>query len=122
MALREVSGTAIAEGPATFHARPAMRTNRFKIFLACGIAAAALGCGHPASEKECEEIVERVARLELEQAHAGTETVASEIKLAKESFKKDMSRRCVGRRVTAEAMNCVRNAKTSDQIEKECFR
>ena len=48
--------------------------------------------------------------------------MASEIKLAKESFKKDMSRRCVGRRVTAEAMNCVRNAKTSDQIEKECFR
>jgi hypothetical protein len=80
------------------------------------------GCGHPASEKECEEIVERVATLELEQAHAGTETVASEVKLAKESFKKDMSRRCVGRRVTQAAMNCVRQAKSADQIEKECFR
>jgi len=122
MALREVNAGAIAEGAATFHARTAMRTNRFKIFLACGIAASVLGCGHPASEKECEEIVERVATLELEQAHAGTETVASEVKLAKESFKKDMSRRCVGRRVTAEAMNCVRSAKSSEQIEKECFR
>lgn len=80
------------------------------------------GCGHPASEQECEEIVERVARLEAEQAHAGTDTVASEVKLAKESFKKDMSRRCVGRRVTTAAMNCVRQAKSADQIEKECFR
>ena len=80
------------------------------------------GCGHPASEAECEEIVERVATLELQQAHAGTDTVASEVKLAKESFKKDMSRRCIGRRVTQAAMNCVRQAKSADQIEKECFR
>lgn len=102
-----------------------MRTNPFRIFLVGGIAPIALavfGCGHPASEKECEEIVERVARLELEKANAGTETVASEIKLAKESFRKDMRQRCIGRRVTADAMNCVRTAKTSEQIETECFR
>jgi hypothetical protein len=80
------------------------------------------GCGHPASEKECEEIVERITRLELEQAHAGADTVQSEVKLAKESFKKDMSRKCIGRRVTREAMQCVRQAKSADQIEKECFR
>jgi hypothetical protein len=81
-----------------------------------------VGCGHPATEKECEEIVERVARLELEQAKVGPETMVTELKLAKESFKKDMWRRCVGRRVTREAMVCVRNAKSADQIEKECFR
>jgi len=80
------------------------------------------GCGHPASERECEEIVARVATLELEQAHAATDTVASEVKLAQEAFKKDMSRRCIGRRVTQAAMNCVRQAKSADQIEKECFR
>ena len=80
------------------------------------------GCGHPASEKECEEIVERVATLELKNAHAGEEQVESEVKLAKESFKKDMSRRCIGRRVTQAAMDCVRQAKSADQIEKECFR
>jgi hypothetical protein len=89
------------------------------VLVALGFCA---GCGHPASEQECEEIVERVARLELQQAHATTDTVASEVKLAKESFKKDMSRRCVGRRVTQAAMNCVRQAKSADQIEKECFR
>jgi hypothetical protein len=100
-----------------------MRMNPFTIFLVSGIALlAATGCGHPASAKECEEIVERVARLELEKANAGTETVANVIKLAKESFQKDMRQRCIGRRVTAEAMNCVRTAKSSEQIETECFR
>lgn len=89
------------------------------LFVVVGFCA---GCGHPASEQECEEIVAQVARLELEHEHAGTDTVANEVKLAKESFKKDMSRRCVGRRVTQAAMNCVRQAKSADQIEKECFR
>jgi len=98
-----------------------MTARSLRIFFACGTLAL-VGCGHPATEKECEEIVERVARLELEQAHAGSDVVQSEVKLAKESFKKDMNRRCIGRRVTQEAMNCVRTAKTSEQIEKECFR
>ena len=46
------------------------------------------GCGHPATEKECEEIVERVAKLELQSANANAETVAEEVKIAKESFKR----------------------------------
>lgn len=111
-----------AKGLAAFHARTAMRTNPLRIFLASGIALTVLGCGHPASEKECQEIVERVARLELEKENAGSDTVAAEVKLAKESFQKDVRQRCIGRRVTAEAMNCVRTAKTSEQIETECFR
>jgi hypothetical protein len=111
-----------AERARPFHARTAMRTNPSRIFFACGIGLAVFGCGHPASVKECEEIVERIARLELEKANAGTETMANEIKVAKESFQKDMRQRCIGRRVTADAMNCVRTAKSSEQIEKECFR
>ncbi len=80
------------------------------------------GCGHRATVQECEEIVERVARLELERAKVGPVALASELKLAKESFKKDMGRRCVGRRVTEEAMSCVRSAKSSQEIEEVCFR
>lgn len=80
------------------------------------------GCGHRATVKECEEIVERVARLELEQAKVGPAMLASELKIAKESFKKDMGRRCVGRRVTEKAMSCVRSAKSSQEIEDVCFR
>lgn len=92
------------------------------LVLLLGALVLLAGCGHPATEKECEEIVERVATLELQKEHATRDTVANEVKLAKESFKKDMSRRCIGRRVTQSAMNCVRHATSADQIEKECFR
>lgn len=88
------------------------------LFLAVVVLA---GCGHPATEKECEEIVERVAKLELQAAQANPETVAEEVKIAKESFKKDMRQRCVGRRVTDAAMECVRKATSAKQIEDECF-
>jgi hypothetical protein len=88
--------------------------------LALGVALG--GCGHRATVKECEEIVERVARLELERAKVGPATLENELKVAKESFKKDMGRRCVGRRVTEEAMRCVRSAKSSQEIEEVCFR
>jgi hypothetical protein len=80
------------------------------------------GCGHRATEKECQEIVERVARLELERAQVGPEKMASELKLARESFQKDIGRRCVGRRITEEAMACVRSAKRAQEIEDVCFR
>lgn len=86
------------------------------------VAVTALGCGHPATERECEEIVERIAILELGGLDAGTSVVADEVKNAKESFRKEMQRKCVGRRITNAAMECVRKATASRQIEDECFR
>jgi len=81
-----------------------------------------VGCGHPATERECEEIVERIALLELGGLDAGQNVVAEEVKNAKESFRKEMRRKCVGRRITNAAMDCVRKATASRQIEDECFR
>ena len=79
-------------------------------------------CGHPATERECEEIVERIALLELGGIDAGQSFVAEEVKNAKESFRKEMRKKCVGRRITNAAMDCVRRATASRQIEDECFR
>lgn len=81
-----------------------------------------MGCGHPATERECEEIVERIAILELGGLDAGKNVVADEVKNAKESFRKEMQRKCIGRRITNAAMECVRKATASRQIEDECFR
>jgi hypothetical protein len=44
------------------------------------------------------------------------------VKNAKESFRKEMRKKCVGRRITDSAMECVRKATASRQIEDECFR
>jgi hypothetical protein len=81
-----------------------------------------LGCGHPASEGECNEIVERITVLELGAADASAETVAKEVSLAKEAMRRESHKRCVGRRITDKAMTCVRQAKSAKQIEEECFR
>jgi hypothetical protein len=94
---------------------------RFSVVLGI-FAATAIGCGHPATERECEEIVERIAILELGGLDAGKNVVADEVKNAKESFRKEMQRKCVGRRITHAAMDCVRKATASRQIEDECFR
>jgi hypothetical protein len=96
-----------------------MRSGFFIVFV---VAASAIGCGHPATERECEEIVERIAILELGGLDAGKNVVADEVQNAKESFRKEMQRKCVGRRITNAAMECVRKATASRQIEDECFR
>jgi uncharacterized protein YoaH (UPF0181 family) len=88
-----------------------------------GLALSGLvSCGHPATERECEEIVERIALLELGGLDAGQNVVAEEVRNAKEAFRKEMRRKCVGRRITNAAMDCVRKATASRQIEDECFR
>lgn len=85
-------------------------------------ALAVAGCGHPASEAECEEIVERVARLELEKKQAGSpESVQDEIEATKKSVRESMLKQCVGRRITTKAMQCVRTAKTSKEVVEDCF-
>jgi len=82
----------------------------------------ATGCGHPASVEECEEIVERIARLELEKKNAGNQqAISDEIEATKKSLRESTMKDCVGKRITPAAMRCVRGAKSSKQIVEECF-
>lgn len=81
-----------------------------------------LGCGHPATESECEEIVERVARLELEKKHPeNPDAVREEIEATKKSVRESMLKECVGRRITTRALQCVRSAKTGKEVVEDCF-
>jgi hypothetical protein len=84
----------------------------------------ALGCGHPASEKECQEIVERIAALELEKAGGATDakSISEQIDATQKALASNTLKDCVGKRITERAMQCVRTAKTSSQIVDDCFR
>lgn len=86
------------------------------------VAAAALycACGRPATEKECDEIVVRIAELELK-ARGRSADNADEVRDTREALRKTSQRECVGRRISDEAMACVRSATTAEQIVKECF-
>lgn len=81
-----------------------------------------LSCGRPVTEAECEEIVGRIAELELEstQTVSGAELQA-EVEATKRAFKDEAMRDCVGKRVTEDALACVRSATTASQIVQECF-
>ena len=92
--------------------------------LLCALSPLApLGCGHPATVKECDEIVERIARLELEQqpAKVSSDTVTKDVQATQKALRDRTMRDCVGKRITEDAMQCVRNAKTTKELVEECF-
>jgi len=87
--------------------------------LTCG-----LGCGHAATDKECQEIVERIATLELEKQNVGSDakSVGSQVDETKKALAPNTLKDCVGKRITERAMQCVRGAKTSQEIVDDCFK
>jgi len=86
------------------------------------------GCGHPATEADCELIAVRIAELEL---RAQSITDPAEIQRKKNetlglggvgNSRKELLEGCVGRRITEKALACVRQAKTSEEITSQCLR
>jgi hypothetical protein len=81
-----------------------------------------VGCGHPATVEDCEAIVERIARLELEKRNPGQpEAVEREVQKTKDAVRQATMSQCVGKRITRSALECVRDARTSEQVVNECF-
>lgn len=81
-----------------------------------------VGCGHPATEHECDQIVTRIAQLELEKQHPhDAKAIQQGIESTKKALRASTMKDCVGKRITDRAMRCVKNAKTSDQIINHCF-
>lgn len=92
----------------------------------CALAATAVvlsACGHPATEAECDEIFNKVVELELaSQKISDPAALSKRSAEAREARGESLRKRCLGRRLTDDAMVCVRGAKSYDQIENECFR
>jgi small lipoprotein (TIGR04454 family) len=97
-----------------------MRARSGLLVLFSSLALAVVGCGHPASVQECEQIVERIAQLELEKRGIDPQAIATEVKTTKQQMHERTMKECVGRRITESALRCVRDAKRSEQIE-QCF-
>jgi len=86
-------------------------------------ALSVISCGRPATLNECEQIIERVARLEMKDRGLGSN--AKEIERAVQEYKKALRettlKDCVGKRITNGALACVREATTAKQIVEDCF-
>ncbi len=83
-----------------------------------------MGCGHPATEAECEQILERAARLELKERLGSSDesVIEKEVTATKSALRESMMNDCVGKRITEEAMECIRAATTADEMFGDCFR
>jgi hypothetical protein len=98
-----------------------LRVHRLPLWLSALIA---LGCGHPATEKECQEIADRVTELELRASPVGRDpdTAKEQLERTRSWVKESQLKSCVGRRITEKAMQCVRGAKKAEEITDTCFR
>lgn len=81
------------------------------------------GCGHPASEAECEIIMDRVIELKLKTQNV-TDPAKVEVRKAetKEKLRGELMQKCVGRKVTDAAIACIKTAQSEEDIEKKCLR
>ena len=77
------------------------------------------GCGRPATKADCDEILDKSAMFELQLQHV---TDSAEIKKRTEAVRaaqgEQLLAKCVGRRITDKAMTCVRNATSSEQVDR----
>jgi hypothetical protein len=82
--------------------------------------AAASGCGRKATVEDCEQIVRRIAELELKDV-VPKEELGSEVQQAQEKFRERALADCVGRRITEGSLACVARAETAETVIDDCF-
>lgn len=78
-----------------------------------------VGCGHPATRQECDELFAKNAEIELRaQRITDPKTVAERTAAARAAEGDAFANRCVGRRITKRALECVRQATTAEQVDR----
>lgn len=80
----------------------------------------AIGCGRKATVEDCEQIVRRIAELELTGV-VPQEELSTEVAEAQQRFRERALADCVGRRITEGALSCVASAKTAEAVIDDCF-
>lgn len=103
-----------------------MQLARFSVLVALGAATLVSGCGRPATDAECREILTRIVELELRAQNISdpseVEKRRTELEESIAAGKSGPYEGCVGKRITEGQLRCVREAKTSKEITNECLR
>lgn len=90
-----------------------------KALAALAAGAFLAGCGHPASREECDELFAKNAELELRSQHVtDPKLIADRIATARVAEGEAFAGRCVGRRITKRALDCVRRAMTAAELDR----
>lgn len=88
--------------------------------LSCG-AGLLVGCGRPATEADCQLIIDRNVEVQMRAMKLEDRALIAKKQQELRNAMKDELKDCVSRRVTDGMMRCVREATTAEQITK-CIR
>ena len=99
-----------------------MNSSHLAKFLVILLAFSTAACGRPATIGECEEILRRTAELEMKGRLGDKALIEQEVNAIAESMREQMTKKCVGKRITDDALKCVRSAKTAEELSEDCFR
>lgn len=92
------------------------------IGLTAPVGLALASCGKPATVEDCEQIVARIAELELKEVDVSDQAeMRQQIQGAQAAFKDRLLTDCVGRRLRQSTLDCLKRAATAEAAVKECF-
>lgn len=95
---------------------PPRRRRRRAPAVAAALALLLAACGHPATEAECQLLVDKNVELQV----AGMVTPPPDLEKEKQRVRAEMEaalKGCVGRRITDRMLRCVREAKSVKQVD-----
>ncbi|MEZ4300295.1 MAG: hypothetical protein R3B70_35445 [Polyangiaceae bacterium] len=85
------------------------------------LALGAAGCGHPATVEECNILIDKSAELELRSQNVNDPAIIEERTKAVQAARgDDLRKKCVGKRITQDALACVQQA-TSPRAFDKCL-
>ena len=97
-----------------------MRPLSLPALALCG-AICAFGCGHRASENDCEFILNRNVEVQMKSMHITDPLAIDKRKQEIQSSLKAELAGCVGKRITDAMMACVARAQSAEEID-DCMR
>ena len=89
------------------------------VFLPCLLLVA--GCGRKATHEDCEAVVDKNVELQLKALGVVDPATVNKRRDEMRASMKDDIDKCVGKRVTDAMISCVKNAETTEKIDK-CLR
>lgn len=94
------------------------RSIRWCAALVLGSATLA-GCGHPATREECDQLLAKSAEIELRgQSVTDPKMIAERTSAARATPRGvEFASQCIGKRITAGALECVSKATTAEQFD-----
>jgi hypothetical protein len=90
-----------------------------RVLAVLAVGALLTGCGHPANRAECDELFAKNAEVELRAQRVNDpHLIADRIAAARAAEGEAFAGRCLGKRITKRALECVRGATTAEQLDR----